>query len=290
MRLTALAPAKINLFLHVGPVDAAGYHPLESLVAFADIGDGVTVEPSNRLTLEVAGPFAEGLAGDDNLIVRAVRALGEAAGVGEPPLRIVLDKRLPIAAGLGGGSSDAGAALRLAARVLSLNMNETRLERIADVVGADGPMCLRARTAWAGGRGEALTDEPRLPSLPVVLLNPRLPSPTGAVYRAYDANPAAEADRPAAPDDWSRSAVIDWLARQRNDLEAPALSLTSGTGQALEAMRAAPNVRLARMSGSGATVFGLFDTAEDAERAAQWLCVSHPAWWTEAGLLNAEAV
>ena len=286
MHLHALAPAKINLFLHVGPVDDAGYHPLESLVAFADIGDRVTVEPADRLTLEVVGPFAQGLAGDDNLVLRAVRALAEAAGVGEPSLRIVLDKRLPIAAGLGGGSSDAGAALRLAAQVLALEIDEAGLERIAGVVGADGPMCLRARAAWAGGRGEALTDEPRLPSLPVVLLNPRLPSPTGAVYRAYDARPTAKADRPAPPDSWGRSAVMEWLARQRNDLETPALGLTPGIGQALAAMGAAPEVRLTRMSGSGATVFGLFDTEEDARSAARKLRARHPDWWIAAGRLN----
>ncbi|WP_295708525.1 4-(cytidine 5'-diphospho)-2-C-methyl-D-erythritol kinase [uncultured Brevundimonas sp.] len=286
MRLHALAPAKINLFLHVGPVDAAGYHPLESLVAFADTGDAVSVEPADRLTLEVVGPFGEGLAGEDNLILRAVRALGKAAEIGEPPLRIVLDKRLPVAAGLGGGSSDAGAALRLAAKALSLEIDEAGLERIAGVVGADGPMCLRARTAWAGGRGEVLTDEPRLPSLPVVLLNPRLPSPTGAVYRAYDAGSTAQADRPAPPAGWSRSAVIDWLADQRNDLEAPALALTPGIGEALSAMAEAPGVRLTRMSGSGATVFGLFDTDADASKAADVLRLHHPDWWTAAGRLN----
>lgn len=141
--LTALAPAKINLFLHVGAVDADGYHPLTSLVAFADVGDRVSAEPSARLSLSVAGPFAGGLSGgDDNLILRALRRLGQAAGTGEPGLRVALDKQLPVAAGLGGGSSDAGAALKLAREVLSLDIDDADLEAAAGVVGADGPMCL----------------------------------------------------------------------------------------------------------------------------------------------------
>ena len=163
-------------------MQADGYHPLESLVAFADVGDVVTAAPADGLSLTVTGPFSAGLAADnDNLIVTALRALGDAAGIGEPGLAITLDKRLPVAAGLGGGSSDAGAALRLADRLLGLNWPEARLEEVARVVGADGPMCLRGRSAWASGIGERLQDEPRLPPLPVVLVNPRRPSPTGRV-------------------------------------------------------------------------------------------------------------
>ena len=137
--LTGLAPAKVNLFLHVGPVDVDGFHPLASLVAFADIGDRVTVRPSDRLSLAVTGAFADALDGPgDNLILRALRALGHAAGIGEPPLAVTLDKRLPIAAGLGGGSSDAGAALRLARDVLDLPFDDVALARVARAIGADG--------------------------------------------------------------------------------------------------------------------------------------------------------
>ena len=278
--LTALAPAKINLFLHVGAVDADGYHPLTSLVAFADVGDRVSAEPSDRLSLSVAGPFAGGLSGgDDNLILRALRRLGQAAGTGEPGLRVALDKQLPVAAGLGGGSSDAGAALKLAREVLSLDIDDADLEAAAGVVGADGPMCLWMRTAWAEGRGERLTDEPRLPTLPAVLFNPGLPSPTGAVYRAYDAGPVAAADRPAPPADWSLGGVLDWLSVQRNDLEVPALALTPAIGDALAAVAATPEVALTRRSGSGATVFGLYPTHEAAEAAARTLASAHPAAW-----------
>lgn len=278
--LTAIAPAKINLFLHVGPVDREGYHPLTSLVAFADVGDVVSVERSDRLSLTVGGPFGAGLADDpDNLILRALRALGEATGTGEPQLQVHLDKRLPIAAGLGGGSSDAGVALKLARDLLGLDLDHVTLGDIARVVGADGPMCLHARTAWAEGRGEVLTFEPNLPPLHALLVNPGVPSPTGAVYRAYDAAPQALEPRPTPPADWSAAGVIDWLAKQRNDLEAPAITLQPAIGAAMQAVAALPAVRLTRMSGSGATVFALFDTREAAEVAARQLASEHPEWW-----------
>lgn len=282
--LTGLAPAKINLFLHVGPVADDGYHPLASLVAFADVGDAVTVTRAGALSLAVTGPFGEALAGEgDNLILRGLRALGEAAGIGAPPVAVTLDKQLPIAAGLGGGSADAGTAIRLAAQLLDLDLDEAALEAVAGVVGADGPMCLRARPAWATGRGDDLTDEPRLPPLHAVLLNPGVASPTGAVYRAYDDAPAGGADCPEAPADWSPAAVIDWLKGQRNDLEAPALRVTPEIAEALSAMRAAPGCRLTRMSGSGATVFGLFEDAASASHAVGSL--QRSGWWVRACVL-----
>jgi 4-diphosphocytidyl-2-C-methyl-D-erythritol kinase len=285
--LTALAPAKINLFLHVGAVDADGYHPLSSLVAFADFGDRVSVEPADRLSLTVNGPFGAGLgATDDNLILRALRRLGEACDIGEPKLKVTLDKRLPIAAGLGGGSSDAGAALKLARDVLALDLDDAALEAVAGVVGADGPMCLRMRTAWAEGRGDVLTDEPRLPPLPAVLFNAGIPSPTGAVYRAYDAGPVRAADKPGPPQDWSIAAVIDWLSAQRNDLEAPALALTPAIGAALSAVAATDQIALTRMSGSGATVFGVYPSDDAAQSAARALSAAHPEAWVKATQLS----
>jgi 4-diphosphocytidyl-2-C-methyl-D-erythritol kinase len=286
--LSALAPAKINLFLHVGRADADGYHPLSSLVAFADVGDRVTAEPAARLSLTVTGPFGAGLAAEpDNLILRALRALGDATGTGEPPLKVTLDKRLPIAAGLGGGSSDAGAALKLARQVLGLDIDDAALEAVAGVIGADGPMCLRMRTAWAEGRGDVLTDEPRLPPLPAVLFNPGVPSSTGAVYRAYDAGATQSDDRPGLPVDWTPESVIDWLGRCRNDLQPPAVALTPAIGAALEAVAASPGVALARMSGSGATVFGLCLTPEATRTAATALSAAHPGAWVAATRLSA---
>lgn len=283
--LTVLAPAKVNLFLHVGKVQADGYHPLESLVAFADVGDRVTVERSQALRLTVGGPFGAALAGDgDNLILKGLRALGEAAGIGAPPVSVFLDKRLPIAAGLGGGSSDAGAAIRATNTLLELGLDQTALEEVARSVGADGPMCLRARTAYASGVGEILEDMPRLPPLHAVLLNPGLPSPTGAVYRAYDDKPAGQADRPNEPADWSFDTVIEWLGSQRNDLEVPSLAVTPDIAEALEIMALVPGCRLARMSGSGATIFGLFETREAAVGAT--LMLDRVDWWVRPAVLG----
>ena len=277
---TALAPAKVNLFLHVGPPDRDGYHPLASLVAFADIGDRITVEASDRLSLTVGGEFAGGLEGPgDNLILRALRALGAAAGTGEPPLAVTLDKRLPIAAGLGGGSSDAGAALKLARDVLGLDLDDEALAEIAAGIGADGPMCLHARTAWAAGRGDRLTPEPRLPPLAALLINPGVASPTGEVYRAHDAGPPTAADCPPPPLTWDTAAVIDWLAGQRNDLQAVAIGRAPAIAGAVAAAAALPDARLVRMSGSGATVFALFETPARAAAAGRHLSENHSDWW-----------
>lgn len=281
----ALAAAKVNLFLHVGPPQADGYHPLVSLAAFADVGDEVGVEPGEVLSLAVTGPFGAGLAGDGNLIVKALRALGARARLGEPRLSVTLDKRLPVASGLGGGSSDAAAALKLARAVLGLDIDDSGLAEVARVVGADGPMCVIARAAWAEGVGDRLTPEPRLPPLHTVLVNPGVASPTGAVYRDYDAAPRI-ADRPEPPTDWSASGVIAWLADQRNDLERPAVRLNPVIGAAIDAVAAEPEVRLARMSGSGATVFGLTESRAAAEDAARRLAGARPGWWVRAATLS----
>jgi len=284
--IARLAPAKVNLFLHVGPLEADGYHPLASLVAFADVGDRLTVARAERLSLGVTGPFAGALEGEgDNLVLRAVRALGAAAGVGEPGLRITLDKQLPVAAGLGGGSSDAGAALKLARDALGLPLDDVALAEIAAGIGADGPMCLHARTAWAEGRGDVLSFETSMPPLPALLVNPGVPSPTGAVYRAFDERATGAADRPSPPGAWDAASVINWLAAQRNDLEAPAVRLAPAIGEALAATADLPGARLTRMSGSGATVFALFDTAAAAGAAGAALSARRPGWWVRPTVL-----
>ncbi|WP_292030639.1 4-(cytidine 5'-diphospho)-2-C-methyl-D-erythritol kinase [Brevundimonas sp. UBA2416] len=285
--LARLAPAKVNLFLHVGPLEADGYHPLASLVAFADVGDVLTIDPADRLSLAVTGPFAGALEGeDDNLVLRAVRALGVGAGIAEPGLRITLDKQLPVAAGLGGGSSDAGAALKLVRDTLELPFDDEALAEIAASIGADGPMCLHARAAWARGRGDVLTFEPALPPLPALLVNPGVPSSTGAVYRAFDAGAPGLADTPPPPLDWAAPAVEAWLQMQHNDLQAPAVALAPAIGDALAATEALPGARLTRMSGSGATVFALFDTSAAAEAAGQTLSALHPDWWVRPTVLR----
>lgn len=280
---TALAPAKVNLFLHVGPPASDGYHPLASLVAFADVGDTVTLQVADAPAFAVEGPFAAALAGEtDNLVTRALAHFSIAANRPDLAFAAGLDKRLPVAAGLGGGSSDAGAALRLANALTSRPLDEPALEAVAGTLGADGPMCLRAETAWATGRGDMLQPEPRLPALAAVLVNPGAPSPTGAVYRAYDADVTGAADLPAPPADWRVAGVIAWLAALRNDLEVPAVRLEPRIGAALAAVRADPGVALARMSGSGATVFGLCPEPAAAAAAAARLQAAHPGWWVTA--------
>ncbi|MFN7358249.1 4-(cytidine 5'-diphospho)-2-C-methyl-D-erythritol kinase [Brevundimonas sp.] len=287
---TALAPAKVNLFLHVGLPSADGYHPLASLVAFADVGDWVGLKIADAPTFAVEGPFAGALAGEtDNLVTRALAHFAVAAQRPGLAFAAALDKRLPVAAGLGGGSSDAGAALRLANGLTGRPLDEPALEAVAGTLGADGPMCLRAETAWATGRGDVLQPEPRLPALGAVLVNPGAPSPTGAVYRAYDAAVTGTADQPPPPADWSPAGVIAWLTKLRNDLEAPAVRLEPRIGEALAAVRADPGVALARMSGSGATVFGLCLDVAAAEAAAVRLQAAYPDWWVAACRLGGRA-
>jgi len=287
MALTALAPAKVNLCLHVGRPRADGYHSIASLVAFADIGDLITVERADRLSLRVTGPFAGTLGNDgDNLILTALRALGEATGGGAPPVAVTLDKRLPVAAGLGGGSSDAATALKLTRDLLGLAIDEAGLNAVAARIGADGPMCLAARTAWAEGIGDRITPIDDLPVLSAVLVNPGVPSPTGAVYAAYDAMITGAAHRPDLTGDRTPAGLAAWLAGCRNDLEGPARARTPEIGEALAAMAAAPGNRLSRMSGSGATVFGLFDDAATARVAADRLTTDHGDWWLTPCLLG----
>lgn len=287
-RVTAvLAPAKVNLYLHVAAVQPDGYHPLASLMAFADIGDQVRAQPAARLSLAVTGPFAEGLsAGEDNLVLRAARALAAAAGT-DQGAHLTLTKALPIAAGLGGGSSDAGAALRLLRPLLAPGMDDGALQAVAEGVGADGAACLWGRAVIAQGRGERLTPAPALPTLPAVLVNPGVPSPTGAVYKAYDAMGAAgRADLPSAPALGDVAAVSAWLAGCRNDLQAPALALEPRIGQVLDVLGASTQTLFARMSGSGATCFALCPDAEAAQTLAEQLTHDHPLWWARACRLD----
>ncbi|MDB5459002.1 MAG: 4-(cytidine 5-diphospho)-2-C-methyl-D-erythritol kinase [Caulobacteraceae bacterium] len=288
MTATAFAAAKVNLYLHVAPPTPDGYHPIASLMAFADVGDEVSAAPAETLSLAIRGPFGAGLsAQDDNLVLRAARALLAHAGRPDAGARLVLTKALPIAAGLGGGSSDAGAALRLLDAMLGLSLGEDRLEAVAAEIGADGAACLRGRMLVAQGRGERLSPAPAMPPLPAVLVNPGAPSPTGAVYRAYDDSGApGDADRPEPPVLDTVAAAAAWLAGCRNDLEPPALKLEPRIGEALAALAAAPESLLARMSGSGATCFALCETIGAAQTVADRLAARHPSWWVRACTLT----
>jgi 4-diphosphocytidyl-2-C-methyl-D-erythritol kinase len=285
---TAFAAAKVNLYLHVAPATPDGYHPLASLMAFADVGDTVSGAPADRLSMTIQGPFGQGLsAGPDNLVLRAAAALLQRAGRPDAGAHLVLTKALPIAAGLGGGSSDAGAALRLLNAMHGLGFDEQALESVAAEIGADGAACLRARMLVAEGRGEKLSPAPPMPPLPAVLVNPGVPSPTGAVYRAYDASGApGDADRPEPPPLRTPKAAAEWLAGCRNDLEAPALEMEPRIGEALDALKAEPEPLLVRMSGSGATCFALTATRAEADALAAKLSAAHPGWWVRACALS----
>ncbi len=276
------APAKVNLFLHVGPLAADGFHPLSSLMVFADVGDVVAARPAPTLGLTLEGPFAAGLtAGTDNLVLRAARALLTRAGRADAPIDLVLTKNLPLAAGVGGGSSDAGAALLLLREVLELDINDEALEAVAGELGADGPACLHARPVIAEGRGERLSVAPLLPPLDAVLVNPGVESPTGAVYRAFDAASGVKsADRPALPERFETAEqAAAFFARCRNDLEAPAVALNPIIGEALATLSVQPETRLARVSGSGATCFALCASVQEAETLAERLQSMRPGWW-----------
>ena len=280
------APAKVNLFLHVGAPGRDGYHPVGSLMVFADVGDLMRLSPADVMDFAIEGPFAETLGQDDNLVVRA-RDLALADLASAPTFRLMLDKQLPIAAGLGGGSADAAATLvlvrrRLEAAGLPAPGDET-LAALARSLGADVAACLESVPVIATGRGDVLGPAPALPSLDAVLVNPLAPSPTGAVYRAYDAAVAPQgAALPALPHRFATAAdLAAFLATTRNDLEAPAVALQPLIGTVLEALAAAPETRLARMSGSGATCFALCADAVDAWRLATRVERARPGWWVQ---------
>jgi 4-diphosphocytidyl-2-C-methyl-D-erythritol kinase len=281
------APAKINLTLRVVGRRADGYHDIESLVAFAGVGDTLTFTPGRALALTVDGPTAAASGSiDDNLVLKAARALAERVE-GLKLGRFVLTKQLPVAAGVGGGSSDAAAALRLLAHANRIALDDTRLMQAAGATGADVPVCVDPRPRMMSGIGDLLTEPADMPKLPAVLVNPRVAVPTRDVFAALagqrkDQN---ELVRSAAFESRSRSRVsemIGALAEQRNDLEAPAIAIAPVIAQVLADLRALRGCRLARMSGSGATCFGLFGTAPAAASAARALRAKHPGWWVRA--------
>jgi 4-diphosphocytidyl-2-C-methyl-D-erythritol kinase len=266
------ARAKVNLFLHVLGRRADGYHLLDSLVVFPDAADELRAETADCLTLEIRGPFAPALEGD-NLVLRAARAL-LAAGGASHGARLTLEKNLPVASGLGGGSADAAAALRLLNRVWNLGLPAAELAGIALGLGADVPVCLVGKAARMGGIGEILGVAPVLRACGMVLVNPGVPVSTAEVFRARD---SAYSEPATLPPRWADAASMAAdLARLRNDLEGPALRICPAVGEALAWLQAREGCLLARMSGSGGTCFGLFATAGAAERVASEV----PAgWW-----------
>ena len=276
------APAKINLSLHIVGKRADGYHLLDSLVVFAGVGDRLSAERAETLTLRVTGPFAAGLDGEqDNLVLRAARALAEAAGI-TPKAALVLEKNLPVASGIGGGSADAAAALRVLSRLWGVALPTATMAAIAARLGADVPVCLAGQSARMRGIGEQLDSAPRLPDCGLVLVNPGVAVNTADVFRARQGGFSLAAELPA---EWaSVGAMALDLAGLTNDLQPPAVALCPGVGTVLDALAALPGCLLARMSGSGATCFGLFEGASEAERAAA--AIGRTGWWAWGGGLS----
>lgn len=264
--VTEFAPAKLNLALHVTGRRADGYHLLDSLAGFATVGDRVTVAPGRGVT--ASGPFAADLPQDGNLCARAADLMGVTAAIG-------LEKNLPVASGIGGGSADAAAVLRGLARGGAALPGAEAILRL----GADVPVCLAGLPARMRGVGQVLDPLPALPALPLVLVNPGVAVATPAVFAALSArdNPGL----PALPVRFTVPALLDWLAATRNDLEAPARALAPAIGEALAALTHA-GAGFARMSGSGATCFGIFVSPSAAEAAAARIGAARPGWWVAA--------
>lgn len=272
---SAAAPAKVNLTLHVTGRRADGYHLLDSLVAFAGVGDRISVRPASDLSLSVAGPEAAEVPRDENnLVLKAARFMG----VGDAA--ITLHKDLPVASGIGGGSSDAAATLKALAWMCG-----QPIPAGTEALGADVPVCLAAKASRMRGIGENVETVPSLPPVWCVLVNPRAALSTAAVFGAL-----GRRDNPPMPDEIpSFGAAQDlalWLSGQRNDLEDPAVSCEPAIGPVLAALSAIPGCLLARMSGSGATCFGLFEDETRARDAAAAISRENPKWWVRAAALS----
>ncbi len=280
--VTEHASAKLNLYLHVVGRRSDGFHLLDSLVVFADVGDVVHAAPADHLSLSLSGPFASALEGDaDNLVLRSARTLATALGR-SPQAHLTLDKRLPVASGIGGGSADAAATLRALCRFWTRALDPAALARMALTLGADVPVCLASRPLRMGGIGEHLEPSPALPECGVVLVNPGVAVATASVFRLRAGAFSAQAQLPAHWND--AAAMAADLRRLRNDLEAPARSLCPAIDGVLSALAAQPGCMLARMSGSGATCFGLFATPQIAAEAAPRLM--RDPWWVWGGGLR----
>src|SRR3982074_1001947 len=291
--LTDEARAKVNLTLRVIGRRVDGYHDLESVVAFADCADRLSLTPGSKLNLEPSGPLAQACGeAADNLVLKAAQLLGERV----PDLKFgdfTLDKVLPVAAGIGGGSADAAAALRLLARANGLAIDDVRLIEVAKLTGADVPVCLNSRACVMTGGGETLLPL-NLPKMPCVMVNPRIPVATKDVFAALGLRngellvgatdvlqATAWTEDGASVEDW-----VEILAAGSNDLEAPATRIQPVIGEVLSALSATNGAWLARMSGSGATCFAVFENTAEAQRASDKIQHGHPNWWVHAGVLS----
>jgi len=276
--LSELAPAKVNLYLRVTGRRPDGYHLLDSLAVFATAADRVSATRANGLTLTLSGPEAASLEAEpDNLVLRAARALAQATGVTQGAA-ITLQKHLPIASGIGGGSADAAATLRLLDALWETRQTQAQLRAIAAALGADVPVCVEGRAVRMRGIGEILSPAPALPEFGLLLANPRIALPTPSVFRARKGGFSPEVDQPDRLDD--AAGLAAWLRPLGNDLQDAAIGICPAIAEVLAAIEAQPSCLLARMSGSGATCFGIFATADEAKHAA---AVLPAAWWRHGG-------
>lgn len=273
------APAKINLFLHVGPRRDDAFHALQSLAVFTELGDRLAIAPASDLSLQIEGPFAKGLQGEsDNLVLRAARALTGDGGLGKHGAQLTLTKNLPVASGIGGGSADAAAALRGLNQLWNFGKDQAALCAIAARLGSDIPVCLLSSPAFMEGRGELVRAPEAMPRLPMLLVNPGVAVPTKDVFAGLKQRSGTETELPRGCFQ-DTADLLRFLETTRNDLEAPAQALQPVIREVLAAIRALPGALMVRMSGSGATCFGIFADDAACARGAEVLKEAAPGWW-----------
>ncbi len=268
--VTARAAAKINLFLHVGEKRADGYHALQSLAVFADVGDELELRHSQDYRLSIRGPFAADLsAGDDNLILKTARLMSLEAD-------IVLTKNLPVASGIGGGSADAAATLRGLAQLWTVKDADKVARHVAPTIGSDVLVCIDSKPAWMEGRGEIVVPVAGVPPMPMLLVNPGVAVSTADVFRALKTRRGTGLRRPERLGGVEE--LLQFLRATSNDLETPALAIQPVIADVLREIEGAGSL-FTRMSGSGATCFGLFESEQRVAHAAQVISAAHPGWW-----------
>jgi 4-diphosphocytidyl-2-C-methyl-D-erythritol kinase len=282
--LVEQAPAKINLTLRVLGRRADGYHELESLVAFADVADKLELEPGEGATLEISGPYAKACGSrGDNLVLKAVAALSHRKGHLKAG-NFILEKNLPVAAGIGGGSADAAAALRLLARVNGMAPDDPRLSSAAIEVGADVPVCIDPKPRIMRGIGDLLSEPYALPALPALLVNPGVPLATRDVFKKFSGTPSNKKFLANVPITFD--GMIGFLNENGNDLSQAAIACAPVVSEVLITLRALPGVQFERMSGSGPTCFALFRSPGEAQAAARRLSAERKAWWVRPTILS----
>ena len=276
MVLSSVAQAKLNLYLHITGKRDDGYHLLDSLVVFTEFGDRITVEASDDLSLTITGEFATGLPTQDNIVMKAAHALREKCGV-STGAKLAIEKLIPVGAGLGGGSSDAAAAMLLLNELWQTGLDKEQLAEIGLPLGADVPMCVHQAPCMVSGIGEVIAPTPELPAFHLLLVNPRQEVLTAEVYRNFQ---LSERHQPA--DEMAGYAsLMEWLSAQRNDLQQPATTLCPIIQEVLVAIKETQDCTLTRMCGSGATCFGLYESQQNCIEASKRITSAHPDWWVQ---------